>query len=403
MSLQKGKSLRNLLAERGKQTTTKGTSGSQHPANLPPPPPSPSTLLPYPTSKRKEQIRARKGSWHSKKIRNDKRWPRDQLQNNIPFPSCTCGKCTCNMNITELQSREFVMKFLMGINESFSQVRTQILLMDHFPFVSKVYSLLIQEETQRFVSHSFNPKVESTALIAKSQTNFGVNYVGNNGNKGKDKPLCTHCGKSGHTIDKCYKLHGFPPNYKFKGKTAMAHQLTLSQPQDSSFLASPGSVKPSFTPEQYQQLLDLIGARCSPLASSVQGIDTLTTTMANVVSSNGSSMAATVTHVGTVTLSSSLILHNVLCVLSFTFNLFSVNSFTKSKPYCLVLLSDFCFIQDLTFWRTIGVGHAVEGLYLLVISWVMFSILSLLQCQQVQFLHFGMQDYAILQMLSFKS
>ena len=60
------------------------------------------------------------------------------------------------------------MKFLMGVNDSFSQVRTQILFMDPFPFVSKVYSLLIQEETQRSTTHCFNPKVESTALIAKS-------------------------------------------------------------------------------------------------------------------------------------------------------------------------------------------------------------------------------------------
>ena len=105
--------------------------------------------------------------------------------------------------------------------------------MDPFPSLNKVYSLMIQEEIQRFAIHSSNPKVESTALVAKSQNfhaNFGVNYVVNNGIKGKEKPVCTHCGKSGHTIDKCYKLHGFPPGYKFKGKTAMAHQVTLSQP-----------------------------------------------------------------------------------------------------------------------------------------------------------------------------
>ena len=37
----------------------------------------------------------------------------DQLQNNSPFPSCTCGKCTCNVNnrLSDLQSRESVMKF----------------------------------------------------------------------------------------------------------------------------------------------------------------------------------------------------------------------------------------------------------------------------------------------------
>ena len=29
----------------------------------------------------------------------------------------------------------------------------------------------------------------------------------------------THLSKrSNHTIDKCFKLHGYPPNYEFKGK-----------------------------------------------------------------------------------------------------------------------------------------------------------------------------------------
>ena len=53
---------------------------------------------------------------------------------------------------------------------------------------------------------------------------------------------------------------------------------------------------------------------------------------------------ASVTHIGTVILSSSLTLHNVLYVPSFTFNLFFVSSFTKFQLNCLVLLSTFCFI-----------------------------------------------------------
>ena len=48
----------------------------------------------------------------------------DQLQNLSPFPTCTCGKCICNINkkLTDLQTEESVMKFLMGLNDSFSQV-----------------------------------------------------------------------------------------------------------------------------------------------------------------------------------------------------------------------------------------------------------------------------------------
>lgn len=28
--------------------------------------------------------------------------------------------------------------------------------------------------------------------------------------------MCTHHNTPGHTIDKCYKLHGYPPGYKTK-------------------------------------------------------------------------------------------------------------------------------------------------------------------------------------------
>ena len=46
--------------------------------------------------------------------------------------------------------------------------------------------------------------------------------LANSGRKGKDRLVCTHCGKTGHTVDKCYKLHGFPPRFKFKNKPSIA-------------------------------------------------------------------------------------------------------------------------------------------------------------------------------------
>ena len=40
------------------------------------------------------------------------------------------------------------------------------------------------------------------------------------GNKGQEKEryFCTHCNFHGHTIEKCYKLHGYSPGYKQKQK-----------------------------------------------------------------------------------------------------------------------------------------------------------------------------------------
>jgi len=62
---------------------------------------------------------------------------------------------------------------------------------------------------------------------------------------------------------------------------------------------------------------------------------------------------------------STLVLENVLCVPSFTFNLISVSNLTKSLSCCLVFLSNFCFIHDLSCWNTIGVGKLHNNLYLL--------------------------------------
>jgi hypothetical protein len=38
--------------------------------------------------------------------------------------------------------------------------------------------------------------------------------------------MCTHCGMAGHTVDKCYKLHGFPLGFKFTRRLApSAHSV----------------------------------------------------------------------------------------------------------------------------------------------------------------------------------
>lgn len=74
---------------------------------------------------------------------------------------------------------------------------------------------------------------------------------------------------------------------------------------------------------------------------------------------------ALVIHIGTTQLSEKLILYNVLCVLSFSFNLISVSQLAKSIFYCLIFFENLCFIQDLILWSTIGLGREFNGLYLL--------------------------------------
>lgn len=58
--------------------------------------------------------------------------------------------------------------------------------------------------------------IEATTLYSNANSNAKVNH-GGRGNSKKDGPICSHCEKIGHIADKCYRLHGFPLGFKFKG------------------------------------------------------------------------------------------------------------------------------------------------------------------------------------------
>ncbi|KAL5557118.1 hypothetical protein UlMin_039354 [Ulmus minor] len=143
-------------------------------------------------------------------------------------PVCTCGKCTCG-GVKALNSHyqmEYIMSFLMGLHDSFTQVRGQLLLMDPLPPINKVFALISQEEHQRKVGIHTSSISDPASTMAFAVKNANSNRTGtsNSGShnygvsKGyrKERPFCTHCNFHGHTIEKCYKIHGYPPGFKPK-------------------------------------------------------------------------------------------------------------------------------------------------------------------------------------------
>ena len=145
----------------------------------------------------------------------------------------------------------------MGLNDSYSQIKGQILLMEPLPSINKVYSLLIQEERQRRVG-SCNTYIESTALAVKGFNSISF-FSGGKNSKGKDRPFCTHCGKLGHIVEKCFKLHGFPPRFKPKGKTSMVNQVGVQEDLAENNQSVTNANQFPFTKEQCQQFLVMLG------------------------------------------------------------------------------------------------------------------------------------------------
>ncbi|RVW97878.1 Retrovirus-related Pol polyprotein from transposon RE1 [Vitis vinifera] len=102
---------------------------------------------------------------------------------------------TCNQRQAHLEQREEdrLMQFLMGLNESYKAVRSNILMMSPLPNVRQAYSLIIQEEMQRQVSSEPTENFSIAAAVP-----------GKGGNP--RQKMCDHCNRSGHTIDECRTL-----------------------------------------------------------------------------------------------------------------------------------------------------------------------------------------------------
>lgn len=107
----------------------------------------------------------------------------------------------------------------------------------------------------------------------------------------------------------------------------------------------------------------------------IQFITSITSTV-NLVVNLPNGHKAVVTFIGTVQLTTTLSLQNVLCVPTFSFDLVSISQLTKNLT-CLIFLDTLCFIQGLHPWRTAGLGKAKGNLYLLdtsINSFPSFSI-----------------------------
>ncbi|KAL1320843.1 uncharacterized protein LOC107636140 [Arachis ipaensis] len=137
----------------------------------------------------------------------------EELNTFRPLAMCTCGGAKAFQSHLD---KKHVLFFLMGLNDSFSNIRGQILLSDPLPPILKIFSLVLQEERQRAIGMANSIAIPQQVAFAVKSAPVAHRSQPANQYRGKgkrDRPLCTHRGLLGHTQDKCYKLHGYPPGY----------------------------------------------------------------------------------------------------------------------------------------------------------------------------------------------
>ena len=132
-------------------------------------------------------------------------------------------------------------QFLMGLDDSYMQIRSNILARDPLPDVKGAFAIISSEESHRVVVSSISHRAQSSVFFynvgkkgnsERSQTsgnpsrpNFGPRPNENRRAAGGSSLVCEHCGFNCHSIDRCFKLIGYPADFgkkkngqNFKGK-----------------------------------------------------------------------------------------------------------------------------------------------------------------------------------------
>nr|XP_016490143.1 PREDICTED: uncharacterized protein LOC107809948 [Nicotiana tabacum] len=132
------------------------------------------------------------------------------------------SSCECGAKVKSLKAHqdERLLQFLMGLNDIFIGVRSNILLSSPLPSIGHAYSLVIQDEKQREIYATHAYPGESASFIATNQSGnfrkFNENKMQKTSFESKrNTEICSYCKKPGHSIDKCYMIHGFPADFKF--------------------------------------------------------------------------------------------------------------------------------------------------------------------------------------------
>ncbi|KAL9659613.1 hypothetical protein QQ045_024420 [Rhodiola kirilowii] len=150
--------------------------------------------------------------------------------------ACELGsRCKATRCSTDRKLRDRRMKFLLCLDEVYTTTRSNILQMRPSPSLKECYKQLIQEENQRKSKKSSTSEMSALYVgqhNASSQSaqlgQFNSNRRSSNQSstqssqsaqgRGRRQLFCTHCQLQGHVKETCYKLHGYPPGYKFNNK-----------------------------------------------------------------------------------------------------------------------------------------------------------------------------------------
>ncbi|XP_019255128.1 PREDICTED: uncharacterized protein LOC109233718 [Nicotiana attenuata] len=196
--------------------------------------------------------------------------------------SCNCD-CGGKKKMQHFKEDERLIQFLMGLNKTYGLARSNILIVKPLSLANQAYSLLMQDENQREIHVNCQLPTDGASFMVRNQgsqnyQNFvgshfnsqqksGNNsYKGNHGHKGKkNTQMCSYCKMTNHTIDKCYRLVGFPGDFKFTKNKRVQNSPkgnSAATVEDTGVIHSSMAEGPQFShkliSDQFNQLVNLL-------------------------------------------------------------------------------------------------------------------------------------------------
>ncbi|XP_076943116.1 uncharacterized protein LOC143613238 [Bidens hawaiensis] len=90
----------------------------------------------------------------------------DEIESVLSVPICNCKGCKCGIRkrLGELKDKERLYEFLLGLDNEFGTIRTQILAMQPIPSLNTAFNFVVDDEQQRIISGLRRPAINSMAF-----------------------------------------------------------------------------------------------------------------------------------------------------------------------------------------------------------------------------------------------
>ncbi|GJR04082.1 reverse transcriptase domain-containing protein [Tanacetum coccineum] len=180
------------------------------------------------------------------------------------------SKCVCNAYEGFKKHNQLMklMQFLMGLDDSYMQIRSFVLSREVLPDVRSAYATISSEESHKVVvgsitsssqrnqTYAFVSNVPNRVNFQRNTHNLNngsrSNNLNNNRQGGGSGLVCENCGFNGHTIDRCFKIIGYPTDFEKKKSNQSFKEKNASSNN------SVGTSSFGFTDEQMATLISHI-------------------------------------------------------------------------------------------------------------------------------------------------